>query len=221
MLLLGDPGTGKSQIMHQLIDEIVSRKRFEAIVVYDPVGEFLEQHYDPDTDVILNPLDARCPYWNPVDEIENVTDEISAPERYFIAESFFPDHPHASPTTQFFVKAVQHFCAYARLQTIAGAAGGNAYRRSTDRPVCRRHGTRASDRQGCQSAACRSARHGFDAFTIAALMGHSQIQTTARYVRATERNKRAAVDAVMLNSDGGHKLDTTQKRPGALAAVTY
>ena len=59
---------------------------------------------------------------------------------------------------------------------------------------------------------------GYDAFTIAALMGHSQIQTTQRYVRATERNKRAAVEAVMLNSDGGHKMDTTQKRPGTLAA---
>ncbi|MGH9971968.1 MAG: tyrosine-type recombinase/integrase [Pyrinomonadaceae bacterium] len=62
---------------------------------------------------------------------------------------------------------------------------------------------------------------GYDAFTIASLMGHSQIQTTARYVRATERNKRAAVEAVMLDSEGGHKLDTTQKRPGALAAVSY
>ncbi len=62
---------------------------------------------------------------------------------------------------------------------------------------------------------------GYDAFTIAALMGHTQIQTTARYVRATERNKRAAVEAVMLDSEGGHKLDTTQKRPGALAAVSY
>jgi hypothetical protein len=41
------------------IDEIVSREKFEAIVVYDPVGEFLEQHYDPETDIILNPLDAR------------------------------------------------------------------------------------------------------------------------------------------------------------------
>jgi integrase len=61
---------------------------------------------------------------------------------------------------------------------------------------------------------------GYDAFTIAALMGHSQIQTTARYVRATERNKRAAVEAVMLNSESGHKLDTTQKRPGSLAAVS-
>jgi len=112
LLLLGDPGTGKSQIMHQLIDEIASRKQFEAIVIYDPVGEFLEQHYDPETDIILNPLDARCPYWNPVDEIENVTDETSAPERYFIAESFFPDHPHSSPTTQFFNKAARSIFAH-------------------------------------------------------------------------------------------------------------
>ncbi len=112
LLLLGDPGTGKSQIMHQLIDEIASRQQFEAIVIYDPVGEFLEQHYDPETDIILNPLDARCPYWSPVDEIENVTDETSAPERYFIAESFFPDHPHSSPTTQFFNKAARSIFAH-------------------------------------------------------------------------------------------------------------
>ncbi len=61
---------------------------------------------------------------------------------------------------------------------------------------------------------------GVDAFTIAALMGHSQIQTTARYVQGTERNKREAVEAVMLGSESGHKLDTTQTRPGVLAAVT-
>jgi integrase len=48
---------------------------------------------------------------------------------------------------------------------------------------------------------------GFDAFTIAALMGHSNIRTTQRYVRATERNKREAVQAVMLSSRG-HNLAT-------------
>ncbi len=36
---------------------------------------------------------------------------------------------------------------------------------------------------------------GFDAFTIAALMGHSNVRTTQRYVRATERNEREAVQA--------------------------
>jgi integrase len=60
---------------------------------------------------------------------------------------------------------------------------------------------------------------GYDAFTIAALMGHSQIQTTQRYVRATERNKRAAVETVMLDSESGHKLDTHPPRPLALDAV--
>lgn len=46
---------------------------------------------------------------------------------------------------------------------------------------------------------------GYDAFTIAALMGHSDIHPTTRYVRATERNKREAVEAVML---GSQKLST-------------
>lgn len=63
---------------------------------------------------------------------------------------------------------------------------------------------------------------GFDAFTIATLMGHSDIHTTARYVRATGRNKRAAVEAAMLNSQKVvHKLATRPRRPLALAAVNY
>jgi integrase len=48
---------------------------------------------------------------------------------------------------------------------------------------------------------------GFDAFTIAALMGHANVRTTQRYVRATERNKREAVQAAML-SLRGHNLAT-------------
>ena len=61
---------------------------------------------------------------------------------------------------------------------------------------------------------------GYDAFTIAAWMGHSDIHTTARDVRATERNKREAV-AVMLGSQKVvHKLATRKERPGALAAVS-
>lgn len=111
LLLLGDPGTGKSQIMHQLLDSIASRERFEAVVVYDPAGEFVEQHFNAETDIILNPLDARSCYWSPVQEIENVRDETSAPERHFVAESFFPDHPHANPTSQFFVKAARSIFA--------------------------------------------------------------------------------------------------------------
>ena len=48
---------------------------------------------------------------------------------------------------------------------------------------------------------------GFDAFTIAGLLGHTNVRTTQRYVRATERNKREAVEAAMLFS-GGHNFAT-------------
>jgi DNA replication protein DnaC len=35
LLLFGDPGTGKSQVIHQLLDNIAKRKPQEAVVVYD------------------------------------------------------------------------------------------------------------------------------------------------------------------------------------------
>lgn len=111
LLLLGDPGTGKSQIIHQLLYGIARRKQFEAVVIYDPVGEFLEHHYNPETDIILNPLDARSPYWNPALEVGNDADEIQAAVRLFIAECYFPDHPHTPPTSQFFNKGARSIFA--------------------------------------------------------------------------------------------------------------
>lgn len=111
LLLLGDPGTGKSQIIHQLLDVIASRAPQEAVVCYDPAGEFIAQHFAPGTDIVLNPLDARCPYWNLVAEIAGVEAETNAPERHFLAESFFPDHPHTAPNTQFFLKAARSIFA--------------------------------------------------------------------------------------------------------------
>lgn len=107
LLLLGDPGTGKSQVIHQLLDQIASRKPQEAVVCYDPAGEFIEKHFDPDTDIVLNPLDARCPYWMPAYEYGTVDDEASAPIRQFMAESFFPYPENGAPNAQFFVKAAR------------------------------------------------------------------------------------------------------------------
>src|ERR1051326_3714218 len=89
LLLLGDPGTGKSQVIHQLLDNIAKRKEKEAVVVYDPAGEFIEKHFDPDEgDIVLNPLDARCPCWMP--SYEGTWGYETSPTRQFIAESFFP-----------------------------------------------------------------------------------------------------------------------------------
>jgi type IV secretory pathway TraG/TraD family ATPase VirD4 len=111
LLLLGDPGTGKSQVIHQLLGQIAMRRPPEAVVCYDPAGEFIEHHFDPSSDVVLNPLDARSPYWSPTMEVDYDGTSTSAPDRHLVAESFFPDREHGATTTQFFVKAARSIFA--------------------------------------------------------------------------------------------------------------
>ena len=60
---------------------------------------------------------------------------------------------------------------------------------------------------------------GFDAFTIAALMGHSDIHDSS--LCSCDGEKRAAVEAAMLSSKVVvPKLATRPPRPLALAAVS-
>src|SRR6185369_16442512 len=90
----------------QLLDHIATRKPQEAVVCYDPAGEFIERHFDPDRDIVLNPLDLRCPRWGP-----NYEDHVSFPTMQFIAESFFPCPEHSPANTQFFIKAARSIFA--------------------------------------------------------------------------------------------------------------
>src|SRR5712692_4506100 len=46
------------------------------------------------------------------------------------------------------------------------------------------------------TAATRMADHGTSAFTIAAILGHSDIRMTSRYTHATDRARRAAVESL-------------------------
>jgi len=111
LLLLGDPGTGKSQVIHQLLEQIAQRRPPEAVVCYDPAGELIESHFDPSSDIVLNPLDARSAYWSPTMEVNYESAAISATDRHLVAESFFPDREHGATTTQFFVKAARSIFA--------------------------------------------------------------------------------------------------------------
>jgi hypothetical protein len=85
-LILGDVGSGKSQLIHGLLSQVAGRGR-EVAVVYDPACEFTKAHFDPARgDVILNPLDARSPFWSPAFECSrgNKADLMT------LADSFFP-----------------------------------------------------------------------------------------------------------------------------------
>ena len=62
--IIADTGAGKTTIIMQYLRQI--RARGDAAIVYDPAMEYIKRFYDESRDdVILNPLDRRCPYWGP------------------------------------------------------------------------------------------------------------------------------------------------------------
>ena len=89
ILLMGDTGSGKSNAIRQILRQVESRG--EAAIVYDPAGEFVQEFYNPDRgDLILNPLDARCPFWNLQSELDGRGSEDA------IAAAMLPDKQYES-----------------------------------------------------------------------------------------------------------------------------
>ena len=60
-LMNGTIGVGKSTLIRWLLDYI--RRRGDRAIIYDSGCTFTETHYNPATDFILNPHDARCANW--------------------------------------------------------------------------------------------------------------------------------------------------------------
>ena len=59
-----------------LISDLVAqiRARGERCVIYDKMGSYTATFFDPDRDVLMNPLDARAPRWSPFLEARNPRD---------------------------------------------------------------------------------------------------------------------------------------------------
>jgi hypothetical protein len=75
-VIAGDRGGAKAAAIRQILTE--ARARADAAVVYDPAMEYLAEFYDPQRgDVVLNPLDARCPFWTPGDEIPHPAEALT------------------------------------------------------------------------------------------------------------------------------------------------
>jgi type IV secretory pathway TraG/TraD family ATPase VirD4 len=63
-LISGSPGSGKSTLIRHMLAQI--QERGQGVVVIDPDSEFVQQFYNEKRgDVVLNPLDSRCPFWAP------------------------------------------------------------------------------------------------------------------------------------------------------------
>ena len=63
-LITGSTGAGKSVLIRGLLHQI--KARGESAIVLDPESEYVQEFYEAGRgDVVLNPLDARCPFWSP------------------------------------------------------------------------------------------------------------------------------------------------------------
>jgi Type IV secretion-system coupling protein DNA-binding domain/Phage integrase family len=110
-LIVGDSGTGKSAAIRQILAQVWERN--EAAIVYDPAMEYLPQFYNEARgDVILNPMDARCPFWTPGDEVPHEAEALT------LAASLFPDQGREN---RFFVEAPRKI--FAHLLNLIGKTG--------------------------------------------------------------------------------------------------
>lgn len=86
-LISGATGSGKSVEIRSILRQV--EQRGETAVVVDPECEFTAEFYRPERgDVVLNPLDARCPAWSPWDELAPENYEVDAE---LLATAFLPD----------------------------------------------------------------------------------------------------------------------------------
>jgi Type IV secretion-system coupling protein DNA-binding domain len=103
MQIIGDTGAGKSALMFQVLRQV--RSRGDSAIVYDPAREFVKRFYEPERgDVILNPLDKRCPYWGPAEELR------SRSEAKALASSLF--QPPQDKKGEFFIESPQKIFAF-------------------------------------------------------------------------------------------------------------
>jgi type IV secretory pathway TraG/TraD family ATPase VirD4 len=101
-LIVGDTGSGKSSIIRQMLYQVDARG--DSAIVYDPACEFVKQFYNQRRgDIVLNPLDARMPYWNPSKELRRKA------EAKALAVSLYQPE---GVTNRFFVEAPQKIFAH-------------------------------------------------------------------------------------------------------------
>jgi type IV secretory pathway TraG/TraD family ATPase VirD4 len=103
MQIIGDTGAGKSSLLFQALRQV--RSRGDSAIIYDPAREYVKRFYDPARgDIILNPLDRRCPYWGPAEELR------SRSEAKALAVSLF--QPPQDKKGEFFIESPQKIFAF-------------------------------------------------------------------------------------------------------------
>jgi hypothetical protein len=84
-LMMGINDSDRKAFVSQLIQYL--KKNNHKIIVYDPSGTYISHFYDPETDIIFNPIDTRTIGWSIINEIETnldhdaITSNTSCPDQ--------------------------------------------------------------------------------------------------------------------------------------------
>lgn len=94
IFIAGKARVGKTVCLSQIFYDV--RKRNCKAIVYDFKGsDFLAKHYDPERDIILNPLDTRSNYWDLFAEMKTIPDIVAVASSIVPpakGETFFNDN---------------------------------------------------------------------------------------------------------------------------------
>lgn len=82
-LVLGATGSGKTTAFLQIHETL--QERGSRGLIFDSKGDFIARKYNPDRDILFNPVDTRCVGWNVFNEIHSSLDIEK------IGSSLFPD----------------------------------------------------------------------------------------------------------------------------------
>jgi len=88
-IVSGTTGMGKTVLISSLIDTI--RARGDKAVILDNEGTYVKRYFNPETDVVLNPLDARTANWDPFLDAQSPEDWST------LAASIFKSPPGDDP----------------------------------------------------------------------------------------------------------------------------
>lgn len=100
--IFGATGRGKSTLIREILKQ--AQARGETAVIYDPKDEFRDEFYSGDRgDIIFDPTDQRCPYWEMEGE---APDEAQAAPW---ASAFYPEIPRSQPFFRDYAKGMFTF----------------------------------------------------------------------------------------------------------------
>ena len=75
-MFIGTTGAGKTTELKKLVTQ--ARARGHRCVIFDLTGTFVENFFNKETDVILNPMDRRCEPWSIFNDCDNYAEFMSA-----------------------------------------------------------------------------------------------------------------------------------------------